>query len=126
MKQLEQQQTGVLIEISKNDADCKDNHKESNGSDCCCVHVYEKTVQEAVLLFRKVRNRNQFVDDKMTDVVDMGIQQMDMSNRVGYIENRVDAIEENVLELKKDLNDFKQDLESKFIILLDEIKKKKD
>ena len=118
----------TLVEITESESEHKTDPvcKES----CTCVHVYEKTVQAAVLLFRKVRNKNLFVDDQMTDVVDLGISQMEMSNRVGYIETRVDAIEETQMlikndlsEMKRELSVFQNDLNDKFILLMDAVKK---
>ena len=121
----------TLIEITESESEHPKNPLYK--ADCTCVHVYEKTVQEAVLIFRKVRNKNLFVDDQMTDVVDLGISQMEMSNRVGYIETRVDVIEETQILIKDDLSemklqlaDFQKDLNDKFILLMDELRKKND
>lgn len=71
----------------------------SIGAKGFCPIIHCSKVLQAITDFRKLRIQNLFVEDNMTDIVDIGIAQNQLTMQMDYMGTRIDGIEDKLDKL---------------------------
>ena len=71
----------------------------SIGAKGFCPIIHCSKVLQAITDFRKLRIQNLFVEDNMTDMVDIGIAQNNMALKMEYMQDRMETIEDKLDKL---------------------------